>query len=82
MEKDICLIDNIDTIHVGLFHFERYFNASTSCNFSIEFPSEKILKSKSEEVQFTYYDRLFNNGQINFTFNKNIFLYQPKIKFV
>jgi hypothetical protein len=39
-------------------------------------------KSKSEEVQFTYYDRLFNNGQINFTFNKNIFLYQPKIKFV
>jgi hypothetical protein len=82
MENDIKLIDNNDSIKVGLFHFERYFNTSSTCNFNISFPSEKIIKSKSELVQFCFYDKLFNNGVINFTFNKNIFTQQPKIKFV
>jgi hypothetical protein len=77
--RDISLISaSGDTVHPVLFHFERAYDVTSFCTFSLAFPKEQIDYSK--KLNISIYDRLFSSRVISFDFEGSNLHQLPKLK--
>jgi hypothetical protein len=79
MDKDISLVDGLDTIPCSLFHFERGFNAAPYSTFLLGFVTKRETDIEGDKT-FIYEDKIFNKGIIKFSFSKNKLVNIPKLK--
>jgi hypothetical protein len=75
MQKDIYLVDGMDTLPCVMFHFERSFDVTPFGHFSIAFENSGNRRFTEKQIVFT--DRLFNNGTIKFLFQSEDFTKAP-----
>jgi hypothetical protein len=77
MQKDIKLVDGKDTLACMLYHYERAFDVAPYGHFILAFEPDK---NKTVTVKtLVFYDRLFNNGTIKFTFPPKIMVKEPTL---
>lgn len=67
-----------DTIQPALFHFERAYDVTPYCTFSLGFPSDKI--NYNEPFALSIKDSVFKAGTIRFVIPAKQFLQLPKLK--
>ncbi len=77
IQQDLKLAAGTDTIPCALVQFERTFEAGPGLTFTLAFPRKSI---HSEEIDFIYYDNLFQNGIMKFRFTKAALLALPYLK--
>ncbi|MGE0567818.1 MAG: hypothetical protein AB7O73_07705 [Bacteroidia bacterium] len=75
--NDIKIIVNNDTIKPSVVHFERTFGIDPFLTFTMVFDENLSL---SGDLTFCYFDRVFENGNINIKIPKEIILRQPTLK--
>lgn len=76
-EKDIYLVDGIDTIPCSIYHFERAYDVAPELTMILGFTSkQKFVSSKT----LVFQDKLFDKGIIKFTIPANELASIPKIK--
>lgn len=77
MQKDIKLIDGLDTLDCVLYHYERAFDIIPFGHFILGFEPRKDAMVATKTLFF--YDQLFNNGIIKFTFSPEIMVREPML---
>ncbi|HEX8517248.1 MAG TPA: hypothetical protein VF868_13710 [Bacteroidia bacterium] len=77
MQHDLTLVQGKDTLHPGLYHFERIFELSSYVTVMLAFDNSKFQKDK--EFTIIYNDRLFNKGYIKYTYFQNQLIDLPII---
>jgi len=78
-QNDIQLITyQGDTIHPALFHFERAYDVTPYCTFSLGFPSDKLDYNQPFAVSIK--DSVFKSGIIRFVIPAKQFLQLPKLE--
>ncbi|MHB8259768.1 MAG: hypothetical protein ACYDCN_00990 [Bacteroidia bacterium] len=77
MEKDIRMVDGMDTLKCVLFHFERAYDVIPYATFLLAFPKSKFPLA---EKTFIYNDRVFNKGFIKITYTPEDLSQIPKLK--
>lgn len=75
MQQDIKLIDGKDTLSCVLYHYERAFDVVPYGHFVLGFETRKSVLVNTKTIFF--YDQLFNNGIIKFTFSPEIMVSEP-----
>lgn len=75
MQQDIKLIDGTDTLNCVLYHYERAFDVVPYGHFILGFETRKSDLVNTKTIVF--YDQLFNNGIIKFTFSPEIMVNEP-----
>lgn len=76
--RDISLISSGGVIHPVLFHFERAYNVTSFCTFSLAFQKDQIDYSK--ELTINIYDRVFSSSIISFDFEGSNLYQLPELK--
>ncbi len=77
MQRDIKIIEGIDTLDCALFHFERAYDVAPYAVFVLGFP--KSGKDITDRTIF-YQDNVFHKGIIKFTYTKEELTRIPKLK--
>lgn len=77
MEKDICLVQDGDTLYPGLYHFERSFEAAPYASVLFGFDNRQF--KKAEAFTIVYNDRLFDKGLVKFAYCAQQLIYLPSI---
>lgn len=77
MQKDICLVQDNDTLYPGMFHFERIFEVAPYATVMMAFDNEKFDIKK--EFTIVYNDKLFNKGFIKYNYKQNQLIDLPNI---
>jgi hypothetical protein len=76
-QNDIMLVQNLDTLHCGLFNFVRSHGIAPYVDFVFSFPKSKdVLDS---DLQLVVNDKVFNNGIIKFVFDHKIINNLPQL---
>jgi Surface antigen variable number repeat len=78
MEHDFMLIQDLDTIILGMYHFERTFESAPYLNFMLAFDHSKFSKEKAFTIAFN--DQLFKKGNLNFKYFANQLTNLPTVK--
>jgi hypothetical protein len=77
MQKDLKMVEGMDTIDCELFHFERAYDVAPYAVFLLGFPKQN---SDAKERTFFYQDNMFHKGIIKFTYTKEEMRDVPKLK--
>ena len=77
MQKDFRIINGKDTSACVLYHLEQNGNISPFISISLAF--EKT-KSNESEIKLIYHDKIFNTGNLIFTFLKEDIQNTPALK--
>lgn len=79
MQNDISLVsEKKDTIPCSIMLYERSFDVAPVCNFQLAFNRTEIDRVTGN-LSFVFYDNLFNQGIIKFTFRKEDLNKVPKL---
>lgn len=84
IQNDLKLTIGNEEIPCGMAHFERTFGLSPGLTISLAFPiSESISKQITEKklkesLRFSFDEKVFNNGMIQFSFHPNNINSVPK----
>lgn len=77
MENDIYLLQGKDTLHPGLFHFERIFEVAPYATVMFAFDNQKF--NKDENFTIVYNDKLFEKGFVKFNYKTKQLINVPNI---
>jgi len=75
MQKDIYLLDGLDTMKCQLFHFVRDYDVTPNLDFVLGFE-----KGNKKDFVFVYDDKLFNTGTIKLKYSDHTLSQFPKLK--
>ncbi len=79
MQKDIDLVNGLDTIPCALFHFERTYDIAPYSNFILGFSAKDVKKMK-KDFSLVFHDKVFGKGIIQFHYTKEELSNVPKLK--
>lgn len=77
MQQDIRLVDGQDTLPCVMYHFERAYDVTPVCTLLLGF--ERADKNAERPKTLLFYDKVFNNGLLKFTFKENRLQTLPKL---
>lgn len=76
-QEDFKLVSDTDTIPCTVYHFERTYGITPQNTILLGF--EKTKKSSEHDIQLIFKNRLFNSGDIKFTFTQNTLKNIPQL---
>jgi len=77
MQDDIFLIQGKDTLHPGLFHFERIYEVAPYATVMLAFDDKKF--DKENEFTIVYDDQLFHKGYIKYNYRPKQLIDLPNL---
>ena len=77
MQDDIFLVQGKDTLHPGLFHFERIYEVAPYATVMLAFDDKKF--NKENEFTIVYEDRLFHKGYIKYNYKPKQLIDLPNL---
>lgn len=77
MQNDIFLVQGKDTLHPGLFHFERIYEVAPYATVMLAFDDKKF--SKDNEFTIVYDDKLFHKGYIKYNYRPKQLIDLPNL---
>jgi hypothetical protein len=69
MQKDILLVEGIDTMRCSMYQFENLNGLVTHSNFMLAFPERQSRKRSFPDKTFLLFDILFANGLVSMEIN-------------
>lgn len=77
MQKDLFLVDGLDTLPCRIFHYERTYNIAPYSDFILAF--EESAKNNKHDKTLIFEDRLFNTGTIKLKIRREDILNVPTL---